>query len=203
MSGPLDLNDPVAVLLAVARALRAHRLQHAVYGGLALAAYGEPRETKDADLAVAGFEAEQVLDALRVAGFEASLAFAAVRFGGHRVTRFTLFPGGGQTGLNTADLVEPISSRYAREALSRAQQGRLRGEAIGVLTPEDFVLFKVLSTRERDLDDAVSVIRAQGADFDREWVRQEANRLAAEVPDHDTTARLRTALERSSRGGIL
>jgi hypothetical protein len=54
MAEPLDLGDPVAVLLAAVEAFRAAGLDGAVYGGLALAAYGEPRETKDADLAVVG-----------------------------------------------------------------------------------------------------------------------------------------------------
>ena len=50
----LDLTDPTATVLMVVQALRDCGLDAAVYGGLALAAYGEPRETKDADLAVVG-----------------------------------------------------------------------------------------------------------------------------------------------------
>src|SRR5207247_11291813 len=47
----VDLNDPIAVLLGVIRALERAGIEAAAYGGLALAMYGEPRETKDADLA--------------------------------------------------------------------------------------------------------------------------------------------------------
>ncbi len=47
----IDLNDPVAVLLAAFQALERAGVEAAAYGGLALAVYGEPRETKDADLA--------------------------------------------------------------------------------------------------------------------------------------------------------
>src|SRR5262245_24791613 len=47
MSIPLD--DPTAVALTIFRALSARRIEAALYGGLALAAYGEPRETGDAD----------------------------------------------------------------------------------------------------------------------------------------------------------
>ncbi|HUH00633.1 MAG TPA: hypothetical protein VML75_01485 [Kofleriaceae bacterium] len=54
MSSQVDLNDPIAVLLAAVEALRAAGLDGAVYGGLALAVYGEPRETRDADLVVIG-----------------------------------------------------------------------------------------------------------------------------------------------------
>jgi hypothetical protein len=54
---PLVLDDPTAVALAIFRALTAHRIEAALYGGLALAAYGEPRETRDADFAVVGLTA--------------------------------------------------------------------------------------------------------------------------------------------------
>jgi len=45
----LDLSDPIAVLLAAADALNSAGFEIAAYGGLALAAYGTPRETRDAD----------------------------------------------------------------------------------------------------------------------------------------------------------
>ena len=41
----IDLNDPVAVLVAASQALERANLEAAAYGGLALAVYGEPRET--------------------------------------------------------------------------------------------------------------------------------------------------------------
>ena len=55
----IDLNDPVAVLPAALQALERAGIEAAAYGGFALAVYGEPRETKDADLAVADVRAAQ------------------------------------------------------------------------------------------------------------------------------------------------
>jgi hypothetical protein len=110
----LDLNDPTAVLLATADALTRAGLSVATYGGLALAAYGAPRETKDADLATVSATGDAAAEALRLAGIDALMAFDRIRFGGNRVTRLTLLPGANATGLNTADLVEPLSSRYGR-----------------------------------------------------------------------------------------
>ena len=49
---PLNLDDPTAVALAIFRTFSTRRIETALYGGLALAAYGEPRETRDADFAV-------------------------------------------------------------------------------------------------------------------------------------------------------
>jgi hypothetical protein len=50
---PIDLDDPIALMLAAAAAaLERSGAESAVYGRLALGMYGEPRETRDADFAV-------------------------------------------------------------------------------------------------------------------------------------------------------
>ena len=56
----MDLDDPVAVALAVADALRQEAIPYALYGGLLLAACGEARETKDGDVAVVRADAPSV-----------------------------------------------------------------------------------------------------------------------------------------------
>jgi hypothetical protein len=196
VSPPLDLNDPIAVLLAVARALRDAGIANAAYGGLALAAYGEPRETKDVDLAVVGVPGKDGEAALRTAGLDVALAFDRVRFGGNLVTRLTLLGGG---GLNMADLVAPCSERFARVVLERAVEGVLRAEPLRVVSPEDFVLLKVLSTRERDLEDAASLLRSPALRLDTAVVEDEVSRLAAEIAEHDVAGRWRRVVEMARR----
>ena len=194
MSDLPDLNDPIAVLLAALRAFRASSIGCATYGGLALAVFGAPRETKDADLAVAGADSKAALLALRTAGFDALQAFERVKYGGNLITRFTLLPQAEQTGLNTVDLVEPRSARYASLVLSRSLEGELRGERIRVVAPEDFVLMKVLSNRERDVEDATSVVSTLRGKLDLPVIEAEASLLARELPDHDVMGRLGRAL---------
>jgi hypothetical protein len=186
----LDLDDPTAVALAIFRAFSARRIEAALYGGLALAAYGEPRETRDADFAVVGLGGGAAAKALAEIGVRPVLALDRVRFGGLLISRITLAEGGGRAGLNVLDLVEPRSVRFAVAALERAVTGSLRATAIRVLSPEDFVLFKLLSTRDRDLEDAVTVFRAPDLPLDRSFIDAEAIRLAGEIPDHDVTGRL-------------
>jgi hypothetical protein len=91
----LDLADPVAVLLAAADALGKAGIEVAAYGGLALAAYGTPRETRDADLAAVATAGADAAAALATSGIESIVAFDGVRFGGNRVTRLTLVFGVG------------------------------------------------------------------------------------------------------------
>lgn len=113
---PLDLDDPTAIALAIFRALSDRGIEAALYGGLALAAYGEPRETRDADFAVAALTGAAAAEALTAIGVRPVLALDRARFGGLLISRITLAEGGGRAGLNMVDLVEPRStdgeSRY-------------------------------------------------------------------------------------------
>lgn len=189
MSSELDLGDPTAVALAAYRALLSAGIEAALYGGLALAAYGEPRETQDADFAVVGIPGSEAVAALRRAAPESTLSFDRRPFGGNLVSRVALVEGGGATGLNTVDLVQPRSSRFARAALDRAITASLRQVSIRVLAPEDFVLLKILSTRDRDLEDAASVLGALGPQLDRALIGAEVRALAIEILDHDVAGR--------------
>ena len=188
----MDLDDPIALALAIAEALRGQEVAHALYGGLLLAAYGEARETRDVDIAVAHADVASVVRLLEVeVGLRTIPAFERRAFGGLLISRITLVEG---DELNTLDLVEPRDPAYAERALGRAIESSLRDRPIHVLTAEDFVLFKLLSTRDRDLADAESVTRSLGADLQRELVELEVRSLAGASPEHDITARWRRVL---------
>jgi len=178
----MDLTDPVAFALDVTSLLQDEGIDHALYGGLLLAAYGEARETKDADLAVVRGDAAATSSLLtRHLGVGCRVAFDRQRFGGLAISRITVVGG---DDLNTLDLVEPSDPAYAARALERALPSTLRDRALRVLTPEDFVLFKVLSTRALDLEDAASVLRGLGEELDRHLLQTEIDALMATVAHH-------------------
>lgn len=192
----MDLDDPVAVALRVAEAFERAGIRYALYGGLMLAAYGEPRETRDADIVVLGSDPGPPRAALNVAGMPTLLAFENVLFGGLRLSRLTLLGAPDDTGLNTVDLVVPRSNAYAARVLERARRGPLRDRHITVVAPEDFVVLKVLSTRERDLDDAASVMVHSADIIEMDVVDAELTTLGAELPDVDVAGRRRALLDR-------
>lgn len=185
----MNLDDPIATALRVARLLERAEIAHGLYGGLAVAAYGVPRETKDADVAVVSADASRLADLLTGDGLRALPTFDRVRFGGLLVSRTTLLAGEGDTGLNTVDLVEPASGRYGALAVGRVLRAPLRGSEISLLAPEDVVIFKVLSTRDRDLEDAGAIIRRLDAELDLAMIEAELARLAVEIPQHDIEPR--------------
>jgi uncharacterized protein (DUF2267 family) len=188
----MDLADPTAIALAIASVLRREGLQHALYGGLLLAAYGEARETRDADVAVARADGGAVAELLeRHLRLVCRVAFERQSFGGVRVSRVTLVEG---DEFNTLDLVEPVDPEYASRALARSVTSTLRQQEIRVLLPEDFVVFKLLSSRERDVSDAASVLRTVGDALDRALVEGEIAALESRVPSHPTRERWQRAL---------
>jgi hypothetical protein len=192
----IDLDDPIALMLVAAAALKRSGAECAAYGGLALGMYGEPRETRDADFAATGVDVERARLALADLGVDVVIAFSNVRFGGCDVSRLSLV-GGNQ--VNTVDLVTPRSPRFAENVFRRAITGSLRGQEIRATSPEDFVILKVLATRERDLEDARSVIEMQRPRLDEALIRVEIDQLIAEIPDHDIQRRFAKLSQSGSR----
>lgn len=185
----MDLNDPTTVTLLATDAFDAAGLAHAVYGGLLTAVYGEPRETRDADFAVIDVSAVRAREALAAASIQVLVTFEEVAFGGLTLSRLTLLGVTAATGLNTVDLVRPRSARYAALAIDRAVTSAMRGQSIKVLALEDYILFKVMSTRDRDLEDARAAMRRSGALLDLAAVDREVETLSHELPDLDVRSR--------------
>jgi len=114
----MDRTDPIAFALEVTSLLRREGVEHALYGGLLLAAYGQARETKDADLAVVrGDPAGTAALLTRHLGLGCRVALDRQRFGGLAISRITVIDG---DDLNTLDLVEPGDRDYAARALARS-----------------------------------------------------------------------------------
>jgi hypothetical protein len=189
-SVPVKPSDPTATALVTAEALAHAGIPHALYGGLLLAAYGEPRETQDADFAVVSVTAPEVQSALRTRGVDSAITFEGVVLGGVLVDRLALLGNETIGGINVLDLVRPRSQRYRSAALRRALTVPVRDRMVSALSPEDFILFKLLSTRDRDLRDAVTVLRKTGVYLNGNLISREVALLAGEVPDSGIRERL-------------
>jgi hypothetical protein len=69
-----------------------------------------------------------------------------------------------------------VSARYAPVAVERALRAPLRGQDICLLAPEDVVIFEILSTREKDLEDAAAILRRLGDELDGAMMGMELSR---------------------------
>lgn len=189
----MDITNPVDLAATVGKALTGAHRPYAVCGGLAVAAWGRVRDTKDAYIAALDLSGTEALLLLRRAGLDGLVAFEAMKFGGLEITRTTVWDPRRAERVNTVDWVRPIPSRYAAAALGRAVTGRLGRRTVRFLSPEDLVLFKLLSTRALDTEDAASILRRNKGRLDLRLIDRAARSLARQVPDHDVLARWRAA----------
>lgn len=131
------------LLVQVSDAFQAHRLRFLVIGGMAVAAWVEPRLTRDIDIVVLARkrDTQRLKRALlecgaRVTALEMRLLFEK---------RFIRLKAG-QERLD----VHVVSSALDQAALARALTGHYRGRAIEVASPEDLILYKLLAWRPHD-----------------------------------------------------
>lgn len=158
----MDLDDVLRVLHALERA----GVRYAVFGGLAMAAHGFDRATRDLDLFVAPDErnVERLRNALSSVFDDPDLAaitaedlggdYPAVQYGPPEVDY-------------TIDIVSRLGDAFRFEDLEteRVQAGEV---TITVVTPETLYRMKRDTVRLRDRDDAQRLARAFGFDHDGE-----------------------------------
>lgn len=152
------------------------RLQEAdipsvVIGGVASALWGEPRVTRDVDLKIllGRDEADRLL-AILTPDYTPLLPDPR-----HALTEqamlFVQDPAGTRLDLLLAD------TPYDVQAIRRGRIVEMQpAETICVCSPEDLVIYKLVSTRLRDHEDAASVVRRQGDtlvdSYVIHWLRQ-------------------------------
>lgn len=153
--------------IEIQRQLRALEIPSVVIGGLAVALWGEPRLTRDVDLKIQLDRGEtgRLLDALPAdwQPLAADPAESFARFG----FLFLQADDGTRFDLLLAD------NAFDRAAIGRGRVVELEpGMSLLVCAPEDLVIYKLISTRLRDHEDAQGVVRRQGDALDDEYIIQ-------------------------------
>lgn len=155
---------------------RAH-IPSAIVGGVAVGVWGEPRVTRDVDVKVllTRDEAARLLDAL--APDYRSLIEEPLRSSASTGVLFV------QDDLGTRLDLLLTETSFDAQAVRRAQPVELEpGLEARVCTPEDLIIYKLVSTRQRDYEDAASVVRRQGDALNDayviDWLRQFEQALA-------------------------
>jgi hypothetical protein len=153
--------DLRGVLTEIHAALREARIEHALIGGLALAAHGAARATIDLDLLAEGERADDVDSLLRERGFEPLYRSE------HVANYASRDPVRGRVDFLFA------RRAYGRAMLARATPRTILGAAIRVVDAADLVGLKVQSStndptrRHLDLADIQRLLRAPQVDLAR------------------------------------
>jgi len=136
-----------------------------VIGGMAVAIWGEPRVTRDVDLKIL-LGREEAGRLLTVLGQNYSpLLPDPLRALREQAMLFIQDAAGTRLDLLLAD------TPYDVQAIRRARVAEVEpGAPFSVCSPEDLVIYKLISTRVRDHEDAASVIRRQAESLDNDYV---------------------------------
>ena len=161
-----------SVLTDLAQRLHLEGVPYMVIGGLANAVWGSPRSTIDINITLVldPSEVKRLLDALGPAyrsrtgdpeGFTVRTRVLPLRHaGGVQIDLiFALLP-------------------FEEEAVRRAVEVAIAGVPVRVCTPEDLVLHKIVSKRDRDRQDVEEILRRRRASFDRSYLDPRVHELA-------------------------
>lgn len=160
-----------ALLERIALALEAQDIAYMVIGGQAVLLYGEPRLTRDIDVAL-GVSLERLPEVLQVAqeiGLE-PLVQDPEAF----VRQTMVLPCADPSTEIRVDFILSFSP-YERQALQRVRTVPLGRVKVRFIAPEDLVIHKVIAGRPRDLEDVRSVLlKNPGIEvgYIRRWLRE-------------------------------
>jgi Uncharacterised nucleotidyltransferase len=159
-------------------ALEPLNLPMALMGGLAVAVWKHPRNTRDVDILVdlRDGNLDELVEALQRAGMRSKRQPPVLLVGDQRVIQL-LYPAP-DTFLDIQIDVLLADSAYQKEALTRAQPAKLNGEhEIAVLSCEDLIIHKLLAGRIIDSADVAALLRANRAGLDLAYLKSWLGRL--------------------------
>ncbi len=157
-----------------------------VIGGVAVAAWGDPRVTRDVDLKVSlGREEAHRLLAVLAPDYISLLPDPqdALR---KQAMVFVQDAAGTRLDLLLAD------TPYDALAIQRGSDIELQpGIAVRVCSPEDLIIYKLIATRLRDHEDAQGIVRRQGDKLDDAYVLDWLHQFERALDDSTLVAEYR------------
>ena len=164
--------DLEQVLVRLAKALERASIPYMVIGGWAAATWGEQRTTRDIDITiwVEDEEIPYLLERL-LRDFRPNVANPLVFIDAYRVLPMLSAEGA------PIDLIFGLLP-YEKEAIDRAVLVKFKRKAIRLCTPEDVILHKIHSSRERDIADVRAIVRCRFRELDLTYLEPRIEALA-------------------------
>jgi len=139
----------------LARVFEKNNIDYMIIGGQAVLIYGEPRLTRDIDITI-GATIEKLEDILKIAK---NLKLKILPQNPYDFVKETMVLPllDEKTGLRV-DLIFSFS-KYVREALKRVNKVEISDVYVNYVSVEDLIIHKIISGRERDIEDLKIIIR--------------------------------------------
>lgn len=181
-------------IITIQQELSSANIPSITIGGVAVAVWGEPRVTRDVDLKIllSRSEADQLLDLLADQyNILSSEPATDLRKQGLVFIKDTM---GTRLDLLLAD------TPYDVNAIQRGKHIEVQpGINIRVCSPEDLIIYKLISTRLRDHEDARSVIYRQGEALDDDYITSWLKQFEQALDDSTLVAEYKR-LKREQQG---
>jgi predicted nucleotidyltransferase len=159
------------VLLASLDAAESGPFDYLLYGGLAAGLWGEPRYTEDVDF-VLFLPERQAFKFLRQAAAKGFAVEEDLAIQQLQVSGWARLPFGDRKSPWHLDLTLG-DSPFDKSALARKKKVELFERKVWVASPEDLLVYKLVSWRERDVLDVHAIVKRQkslDAAYLRKWV---------------------------------
>jgi hypothetical protein len=143
-----------------------------IIGGLANAVWGEPRATLDIDVTISADTSESS----RIATLLESDFRALVSDPEAFVEETRVLPLESRMGVRV-DLIFGLLP-FEREAVQRARPVPVADREIRFCTPEDLILLKIISRREKDQADAQAILRRRFSELDLDYLEPRIEELS-------------------------
>ena len=159
------LENLIQSVIQIQNRLSDDNISSAVIGGLAVAVWGEPRLTRDVDIKVS-LQRDQAADLLSL--LKADYSFLSDN-PEQTLRQMGMLFVQDVAGLRLDLLLADTS--FDIEVIQRASPKEIEpGQIITVCTPEDLILYKMISTRPRDHEDVQGVMRRQQHNLDDDYI---------------------------------
>jgi len=166
------MNGLENALLSIVNIFNQLRIPYMIIGGLANVVWGESRSTLDIDITIWAKEKEIESIVKRISKEFKLVPKQPLEF--IRETR--VLPLDSKAGVRI-DLIFGVSP-FEETAIKRAVQIPVAGMPVNFCTPEDLILSKMISDREKDLNDAREIILRQHGKLDLAYLEPCLKELA-------------------------
>ena len=179
-------------LLAATNALESLQLSYAVVGGLAVSAWARPRSTRDVDLYVAiprkvALELQRTLE---TAGFHVPALSEELR-------EYGVFRSKHRSSGVFLDIFS-ASGPLGEAILEHRRQVTIDANELWMISPENLVLLKAFSDRERDFEDLV-MLYGNVRSLDQKYIDEWSRALDQSIGTTEVEERIERARARSER----
>lgn len=159
-------------LIEIASFLNRIKTPYMVIGGLANIFWGQPRSTFDVDITISVPEPEIAKTIKRLSGSFKVLTKVPLSF----VKDTRVLPLETKNGYRI-DLIFALLP-YEEEAIKRATKKRVNRHWVRVCSIEDLIIHKIISTRNKDIEDVRQILSDQKKKIDRKYLEPKIKELA-------------------------